>query len=276
MNVRPLHPIGAEVTGIDLSGQISVEMRRALCDEWLVEYGMLLFREQELDEAQQLRVARLFGTVDPEPAYRGAGISYVSNVAEGGYNPRGELGFHQDNNYASRPLGAVMLHGIEVLPEGAGGETLLSDGRLTYRLLPAEIQAKIEGLQVRHRERQRNTPGRGAVLLSGPDVLHADRPLAFRHPGAGSVSLMLSPRHVECIVGLPANESASLIDELVAYIGLPQTTYGHSWKRGDTIVWDNISFHHGRTDFDPKYRRHLRRIAIDRGGGNGRRSASPL
>lgn len=261
--IRLLQPIGAEVDGVDLCRPVSEKMQRTLRDAWLADYGILLFRGQELNEEQQFHIAAIFGDVDRRPAFRGSGMSHVSNVVEGSYNPQGELGFHQDNNFAPRPLPTLMLYGVEVPPKGAGGETLISDGRLSYRLLPSELQARIDGLHVRHRERRPDMPGRKPLLRSGPDVLQADRPLAFRHPRSGTISLMLSPRHVDCIIGLSRAESDALIEELTAYIGLPETTYRHTWQRGDLLIWDNISFHHARTDFDPKHRRHLRRMAID-------------
>jgi alpha-ketoglutarate-dependent taurine dioxygenase len=74
--------------------------------------------------------------------------------------------------------------------------------------------------------------------------------------------LFCSPRHFDCIVGLSAADGLSLAQELTRYINRPECVYEHAWKPGELVVWDNLQLQHARTNFDRKYRRHLRRTQV--------------
>jgi alpha-ketoglutarate-dependent taurine dioxygenase len=86
--------------------------------------------------------------------------------------------------------------------------------------------------------------------------------LAFSHPVTGSTLLFCSPRHFDRIVGWPPESGLALAQELSTYIDRPEVIYKHAWLPGDLVVWDNIRLQHARTDFDRKYRRHLRRTQV--------------
>ena len=222
-------------------------------------HGLLVFREQHLTAEAQLRLAAVFGQVecDNETA---TGFNYVSNVAEDGVNPAGPLGFHTDHSMYPNLLYGIMLYGIQVPPEGAGGETLFASAKLAYAALPESLKQRIEGLTSRHGypdlSKSQAFPG---ILADGP---HAERPLALLHPYTADKILFLSRRHVDCILELPRSESDALIETLSAYLGRPEHVYRHVWRPGDVVVWDNIALQHARTDFDPRWPRHLRRMQI--------------
>ena len=82
------------------------------------------------------------------------------------------------------------------------------------------------------------------------------------HPVSGEPLLFLCRRHADCLVGVPPDESERLMDELAEYLYDERFVYRHTWLPGDAIVWDNLMLQHGRTEFDPKWRRHLRRLQI--------------
>jgi len=43
-----------------------------------------------------------------------------------------------------------------------------------------------------------------------------------------------------------------LLAELYAHITQPEFIYGHSWRAGDLLMWDNIAVQHKATfDYDP-------------------------
>ena len=52
---------GAEVSGLDTTDKIS-ERNQQIMRQALDKYQLLLMRQQQLDEAQQVRFAQLFGT----------------------------------------------------------------------------------------------------------------------------------------------------------------------------------------------------------------------
>jgi taurine dioxygenase len=265
--LRPLSPAaGAEILGVDLRGEISEGTREQLRDAWR-RYALLLFRDQELTKMEQRRVAQIFGTVTDESFARLSprakdGFDYVSNIVEGGINPSGELGFHTENSMFERPLRGLMLYALEMPPEGEGGDTLFSNLKLAYQSLPPALRRQIANLRVRHGYPD-GTKGRAVPgLLADDDAPHSIHPLTYAHPDSGEPLLFLSRRHVDCIVDLPRDQSLALIEELASYIGRPEHTYRHTWKARDLVVWDNFTLQHARTNFDPKHRRHLRRLQL--------------
>ena len=65
ITVTPLAPaLGAEISGIDLKGPISVETFSELRKAW-ADHLVLRFRGQELSDPELLALSRLFGELDP-------------------------------------------------------------------------------------------------------------------------------------------------------------------------------------------------------------------
>jgi taurine dioxygenase len=260
LSFRPLAPfLGAEVRGVDLSRELSAAIADELRAAWH-RYGVLLFRDQHLDEEQQLRVGRIFGEISDDGEY---GVqNYVSNVIENGLTPHGELAFHCDHSWSEHPLRGLMLYGIEVPPPGAGGATVFADVKRAYELLPPEVKARIEGLQIVHTypDQSKHVP------IPGPDprpgMPTATHPLAMPHPVTGETVLFCSARHFDRIAGWGPAEGLALVRELVTYIDRPEVQFAHEWRAGDLVVFDNFRAQHARTDFDRSHRRHLRRTQI--------------
>ena len=62
-SVRPLHPcIGAEVTGIDLTQELSAETIAWIRQAW-ADHTLLLFRGQDVSDDDQLRLCAEFGPI---------------------------------------------------------------------------------------------------------------------------------------------------------------------------------------------------------------------
>lgn len=260
IRLRPLTPfMGAEVLGVDVGRELDEDVRQRLRDAWF-RYGLLLFRGQKLDEAGQIRFAEIFGSICNDGEY--GAQNYVSNVIPNGLVPAGELAFHVDHSWADDPLRGLMLYAIEVPPEGAGGETKYVDVRRAFELLPPALKEKVKDLRIVHTypDQTRHVP------IPGPDprpgAPTATHPLAFPHPVTGEKLLFCSPRHFDRIVGWSQEEGLALAQELAKQIDRPEIMYAHSWRPGDLLIADNLRLQHARTDFDPKYRRHLRRTQI--------------
>jgi taurine dioxygenase len=260
LDFRPVSPVaGVEALGVDLRGEPSEAVKQRLREAWH-EHGLVLFRNQELGEDDQLRVGRIFGEISNEGEY--GEQNYVSNVIPNGLTPHGELAFHMDHSWSDHPLRGIMLYAIEVPPQGAGGETLFADVKLAYDLLPASLRERIAAMRIVHTypDQSKHVP------IPGPDprpgMPTATHPLVFPHPVTGEKLLFCSPRHFDRIIGLSAEEGVALARELARYIDRPEVVYKHGWHRGDLVVWDNLRLQHARTNFDRKYRRHLRRTQI--------------
>ncbi|GAC1454585.1 MAG: TauD/TfdA family dioxygenase [Gemmatimonadaceae bacterium] len=264
--VRPLSPAGgADIVGLDLREELSETVRHQLREAWH-KHALLIFRGQELAEERQKRVAEIFGelSLQGRNAPKGGGINYVSNVAQDGANPNGELTFHTDHSFFATPLRGLMLYAIEVPPEG--GDTLFANAKLAYQLLPEPLRERIATLQALHVydygfSRERYGPRVREKDLTD-DSSKAVHPVVLVHPDTGEKILYVSYRHVDRILDLSPDESEALLEELQTYLYRPEIVYRHKWTPHDLAVWDNLALQHARTDFDPKYRRHLRRCQI--------------
>ncbi len=261
ISLRPLsHLFGAEVLGVD-AAHVPDDLKPLIREAWL-EHSLLLFRGQSLSTQEQLDFATIFGAVSTQGEERPEGFSYVSNVVADGVNPAGPLGFHFDHSFFPQPLSGLMLYALEAPPAGCGGETLFASAKLAYAAFPDALKARIAHLTIRHGwpdlSKHTELPG----MDPRPEAPRADHPLEFAHPRTGDKLVFCSRRHADRILELAPAESEALIDEITTYVRRPEITYAHAWRPGDIVVWDNLALQHARTDFDPKYKRHIRRVQI--------------
>lgn len=255
MNVTRLcEALGAEVTGVNLSGSADDGMIEAVTDA-LLEHHVLVIRDQNLTPEQQVKFSRRFGElvvrVSGEflhPEYPEVLILSNRQVdgkyegATGAY--AGEL-WHTDLTYAERPSLGSMLHAHEVADEG--GDTAWANMYLAYETLPEETRHRIASLKAIHvRDRRRNPrgmPGEGFdrdvdkyYSIDVPDTVH---PMVRTHPVTGRKSLFATPRFAVAIEGVEDGEAQPLLDELFAHQINPAFIYRHKWQVGDLVFWDN-------------------------------------
>ncbi|MCW5772012.1 MAG: TauD/TfdA family dioxygenase [Rhodospirillaceae bacterium] len=262
LTLVPLNPaLGAEIRGVDLArfsddeAEIILRAFRA--------FGLLLFRGQVIDEAQQLRFAHLFGRLSRQGAIQKAatGPTYVSNTRADGTFGVGELLFHSDQCYYPHPMKAIMLYGLEVPAEG--GDTLFANATRAYARMPEALRQQIDGLSVRHvfdyGALHYGDAKRQEVQAVQVSAVH---PVVSRHPDTGQPILVVNPQTVDRILDVAPAESTTLVDEIVTRIAAPDNVYRHHWRPHDLLVWDNLMLQHARTDFDNTARRTLRRCAI--------------
>ena len=83
------------------------------------------------------------------------------------------------------------------------------------------------------------------------------------HPETGRKSLYFDPGKIELIVGVSAQESDDLIDELAGTMIQPDGEYRHKWRVGDIVIWDNrCSYHRAAGDYPPHEDRIHWRVSI--------------
>ncbi|MBT5458597.1 MAG: TauD/TfdA family dioxygenase [Rhodospirillaceae bacterium] len=270
--------LGAEVTGIDLSGTVDDGLIASITDA-LLENHVLVIRDQNLTPEQQVNFSKRFG----ELVVRVSGeflhpefpeVLILSNrQVDGEYQGAtgayaGEL-WHTDLTYAERPSLGSMLHALEVADEG--GDTAWANMYLAYETLPEETRKRIAGLKAIHvRDRRRNPrgmPGEGFdrdvneyYSIDVPDSVH---PLVRTHPVTGRKSLFVTPRFAVAIEGMEDADAQPLLDELFAHQINPDFIYRHKWRVGDLVFWDNrCTTHLACGGIVPPGIRHLHRTSI--------------
>lgn len=278
MDLRPLCPaLGAEVTGLDLSRDLAAAERDAVHIAWL-QFGVLLFRGQDLDEPGLVKFSRNFGDLEPPPASaertraeaRGAvapEVWIISNVIENGVAVGalgdGEAEWHTDMSYMEEPPKASVLHAKEIPP--AAGNTSWASMTAAYRALDARLLERIKGRSANH-DSSYTAAGqlrKGAALVTdvtqAPGAVH---PIVRQHPETGEGAIYLGRRTNAYVLGLPVEESGELLDALWAHCTRPEFAYEHVWAVGDVVMWDNRSTIHRREAFDAASRRYMIRVQI--------------
>ena len=264
---------GAEIRGIDLRQIDDVAfgtIRKALLDHLVVR-----IRGQGLSHPELVAFGKRFGELEP-PGMSIIGKPYIddypdilviSNIVENS-QPQGNLGsgeasWHTDMSYRDVPVSFAILNAVELPP--AGGNTYFANQYLAYETLPAPLKAKLEGRMLIHDETY-NSAGqmrKGFKAVTDPREAPGARHPVFRtHPVTGRKALYLGRRLNGCIIGLPLEESERLLDELWAHASRPEFEWGHEWRMGDVLIWDNRCLIHRRDAFDPATRRKLTRVQI--------------
>ena len=266
LEFKPLSPaIGIEVLGVDLRSPLPEEDFALMRSMW--EHNcVLLFRNQTLDENDQVQFAERFGplsrTANPERAAKSnPAIMFISNVRENGQLigalPDGEMHFHSDQSYVEKPATGSMLYAMEI--PSTGGNTLYANALNAYDDLPQHLKALLADKQAMHSYDTTST-------LRGPEVKLGPRsfahPLFRTHPPTGRKAIYVNRLLTHSIIGLPRDESDDVLDQLFEHQEKPQYIYEHVWRVGDLILWDNRSCVHARTDFSARERRMLRRLTL--------------
>jgi taurine dioxygenase len=265
--VRPLSPaLGAEIVGIDLSKEIDDFPFAQIRDAWH-DHIVILLRDQELSEEDEVRFAEKFGPpavihtkqfVRNHPA-----VMLISNIREDGKPigalPDGEMHFHTDQCHQERPAMASMLYALEV--PRRGGNTLFANGYKAYATLPDAIKRRIDGRSALNAyDYDTASTKRGTRLAEG--VASCVHPVVRTHPATGRKALYVNRLMTVRIEGLPADESDELLGLLFEHQERREFVYEHVWRAGDLLMWDNRCTLHARTDFSPNERRLMRRVTI--------------
>lgn len=272
VEVRPLSPaLGAEIRGVDLRQPIENETFQIIADAWR-DHLVILFRDQAIDEEQQVRFAQRFGALQGRPrpasmraetAVKHPEIMLVSNIRENGKPigslPDGEMQFHSDMCYIEKPAKGTFLYAMEIPSEG--GDTHFLNMYAAYDSLPADIKAKVDGRKAVNVFQYGSTSRDG----NNPDFdehPHYTHPMVRLHPDSERKALFINRLMTWSVEGMEKAESDKLLDALFDHIEQPKFIYEHKWRVGDLLLWDNRCTLHARTDFSDKERRLLRRCVI--------------
>ncbi len=262
--------IGAEIKGLDLRKVLDDRTIAALREAWL-RHHVLVFRDNDLSEARQIRFAGYFGRAmetnqsvnkerrpDADPR-----VMLVSNIRENGELigtlPDGELQFHSDSAFLERPLMATVLYGVVLT--STGGNTRFVNMHAVLDALPAELREAIEGrraLNVFDFLTQVKT-----AKLDRKTAVHFAHPAIRTHPETGREALYVNRLMTEEIEGIPEAEGDALLTRLFETTERSPFVSEHAWLPGDLIIWDNRSVQHARTDYPPDEPRLMRRVGIE-------------
>lgn len=216
--------LGIEIDDLDLNSTATEELRMLLA-----EHGVLILRNQPVDDAGFLAFLRRFGDMmftegeTPVPGF--PDLNVISNV---GRTTPPKSTFHVDTTYVPNPPAYTALRAVEV-PE-AGGSTLFSDQYAAYDTLPAGLKASLAGRTVTHR----------VTGVASDTDSSAEHPLFAVHPVSGRTALALSaPARCVAISGMSTEEAHETVRHLFEHSTRESNVLRHAWAPGDVVMWDN-------------------------------------
>ena len=265
---------GAEISGVDLATKLTAEEVSEIRQAFL-EFGVIVFRDQNLSDADQLRFCECMGGVarrgkplerrrrDRDSAYGGS-VHMVTNAVKDG-TPLGSFGdgevwFHHDGSFKEIPYAATVLYSLEI--PSTGGETVFANMYAAYDKLPQPTKDRLEGLHALNVYDYART-GRVDLSLDIATMNHWVHPVVIRHPDTRRPALYVSPLITARIEGMGPDDSDALLEELFRFAEDDDLVFEHAWRVGDLVMMDNRCITHARKDFPANEPRTLRRTMVE-------------
>jgi alpha-ketoglutarate-dependent 2,4-dichlorophenoxyacetate dioxygenase len=260
MDVVPLGPgFAAELRGVTLADVAADDAAYQAVRAAFEQYSVLVFRGQAVTDDAQIAFSRRFGPLEiTPPPTPGAGTHLVilTTIDNDGKvvpadhrialrNKANQL-WHTDSTFKSTPALASVLS-ARIIPEH-GGETEYVSTRLAWDRLDATMQQRIADLFAWHD--YSHSRGKIAPNIVGAEERAALPPqcwrMVWKNPANGRGALYIAS-HAYAIEGVEQGAAQQLIAELTDAATAPGSSYTHTWRQGDVVMWDNrATLHRGR------------------------------
>jgi taurine dioxygenase len=259
--------IGAVIDDVDLTRPLDAATV-AIVRDALHEHSVIFFRDQDLDEEQQIAFASNFGTIGQYPLTKMlGGTSLTSIIEDTADSPPDADGWHTDVSWIAEPPAYAVLNAKEIPP--TGGDTMWSSLFAAYDGLSPVMQGLCDQLTVRHHagadfhDRIERTVGREIADRVDREFPPVEHPLVRSHPVTGRRALFVSGRFMDQIVGMHRDESDALLGYLNRHIENPNFCVRWRWQPHDVAMWDEASTNHrALSDHYPQHR-VMRRCTVD-------------
>ena len=270
IEVRPLTAtVGAEIVGVDLRQPLDSGTVRSI-ESALLEHGVIFFRGQDIDAAQQKRFARHFGEISVPPFAPRYGADPEFIVLDQ-LSPKGEGAdaWHSDNTFMQEPPMGSILKAVQ-LPS-VGGDTCFASMFAAYEALSEPIRRLIDGLEAVHdltKPLQKaiaaghSTADLAELQAKWPPVRH---PVVRTHPVSGRKALFVNANSTTELLGLTERESDLLLPFLIDHARDPLFQCRFRWDTNSIAFWDNRSVqHYAVPDYGERRIMHRVTLAGDR------------
>ncbi|MDO4440930.1 MAG: taurine dioxygenase [Moraxella sp.] len=251
LTIKPIkETIGAIIEGVnlnELTDEMLGEIKQALLD-----HQVIFFRNQDLQTAAQVNLAKSFGSLHIHPVF-----PTVPNVPEvivldsHQTDLRDNELWHTDVTFSKTPPLGCVLRAVKIPP--SGGDTLWASGTAAFEALDKDTQEKIKGLTALHDIRLSFPEERFGgvsdeekarleeIYRKNPPVPH---PVVRTHPDTGKPILFVSEGFTSKIEDLPEEEGKELLDFLTQHAVKEDFHLRWQWQEGDVAIWDNRCTQH--------------------------------
>ncbi len=275
---KPLHPLfAAEADPIDLR---LVEDDKALDEirHGMHQCGVLVFRNQSLEDASQLAFAMRFdGALHAKTGVSALGknrfgneaLTDISNLDDNGEvlpvgDRRRQYGlanrlWHTDASFVDPPGRYSLLSARSISTDAPPTE--FTDMRAAFEALPLELQQRLEGYTAHHSiAYSRQVLGFEFSADEAEQLKGVIQPMVRTNPVTGRKALYIAS-HTSRIEQMNLPEGRLLLLDLMEHATQPQFIYRHQWRTGDLVIWDNqATMHRARPFDDQRIKRDLRRV----------------
>lgn len=246
LHFTPLEKFGVEIDSLDLK---KLDHQQILfVKETLANEGMIIFRNQALDDKDLVHFAQQVG--DGRLESSASRINHGRLIKEVGYitslkDPEGEpLGFagnttdfwHSDQEFRESPASLGILFCL--IPPIEGGETSFVSTTTSF-FEEDEITVLKELLTTRKpADFHDNAP---RVTVAHPAIL--------QNPLTGHEYVYVSENTID-FIDKQHSKQPIVKEDILKFILKEDNIYGHSWKCGDTILYDNAQLLHRREKYE--------------------------
>lgn len=273
IDIRPLTgALGAEILGVDLADLSAATF--AQIQQAFLDYSVLVFRDQELDEASFAAFGQKFARLEEEPFLphksETPGVYYLRGAPKDAKKLATQnLGWHMDHSYQQNPSLGAMLYALDV-PD-VGGDTLFTSSYEAYENLSPLMQAMLEDKIAIHDVLQYglNSGHNSLGTVNAINMLAkmrenfspVEHPLICKHPETRRKMLYINKAWTVGIKGLSKMESDALINMLKEHSLQDRFQCRVRWYNKSLLLWDNRCVQHSPNS-DYTGARNMLRLAL--------------
>ncbi len=265
---------GAQITGIDLTKDLSESEIKNLREVWL-EHHVLSFPNQFMSDDDLERFTLYFGSFGDDPFI--ASIPGRKNIIAVKRTSDEKVpvfadNWHTDWSFQVNPPAGTCLFG-KIIPT-QGGDTMFANQHMALENMPSSLRNKLEGKLAVHSALVPYSPGGGygdkdkelgrSMDIRASNVAFAKQlhPIIKQHPETKKEGIYGTIGYIIGIDGMDNQEAMKLLMELSAWQCKEEFIYRHKWKKDMLIMWDNRSVLHRATGGYEGQERLLHRTTI--------------
>jgi len=242
-----------------VSGQHAKQIR-----EILEQRGVVIFRDLDIDDPQQVAIAKTLGnTVASEGEGGIYKVTLDPNLNARADYLKGSLMWHSDGALQQYPNLGALLRPIRLSSEG--GDTEFCSTYAAYDDLSDEDKATYEDLRVVHSVERSQYYVRPELpyeeIKMWQQTPPRSLPLVWTHK-SGRKSLLLGAT-ADYVEGYSVEASRALLAKLRDWSTQPQYVYRHKWQLGDLLIWDNTGAMHRALPYPEDSGRLLHRTILE-------------
>jgi taurine dioxygenase len=230
--------IGAEIGNIDLTRPLS-DAQTGELKAALAENLVLFFRDQPVNVENLRDLGQHFGALHrhvgpstesrPHADYQDVRMLHFDRDS---VKVAGER-WHTDQSCAEvPPLGSILY--LHTVPPDGGGATLFASMYAAYDALSEGMKVYLAPLIATH-------DGSRAFGKNAPVNVH---PVIAKHPVTGKKLLFVNRGQTSHLNGIPADESAGVLEFLYNHCAKPDFQVRFQWQPHSICFWDNRCTHH--------------------------------